>query len=111
MPPLAPDPALDALGDGTRRAVLETLRDGPLTVGAIAERLPVSRPAVSKHLRVLLDARLVSVEQVGTRRLHAIDRGGLVALRAWIEQFWDDALDAFVEHAESTAPNDHEDQQ
>ncbi len=89
------DLVLDALGDNTRRDVLEQLRDGPLTVGQIAERLPVSRPAVSKHLKILLEAELVTVEQVGTRRVHALDLAGLARLRTWLDGFWDTALDAF----------------
>jgi DNA-binding transcriptional ArsR family regulator len=95
---------LDALGDPTRREVLGRLRDGPRSVGELAAGLPVSRPAVSQHLRVLLDAGLVSVTTEGTRRVYAADLDGLGALRAWVESFWDDALARFKQHAESTAP-------
>lgn len=93
--------ALDAIGDGTRRAVLELLRDGPQTVGELAQQLPVSRPAVSKHLRILLDADLVTVTPSGTRRHHAINPQGLATVRLWLEQFWDTALDAFANHIET----------
>lgn len=95
---------LDALGDPTRRAVLDALRDGPRAVGELAEGLPVSRPAVSQHLRVLQGAGLVTVSVEGRRRLYAADPDGLVALRAWVESFWDTALTAFKAHAEATAP-------
>jgi DNA-binding transcriptional ArsR family regulator len=87
--------ALDALGDPTRRRVLELLRDGPRAVGELAADLPVSRPAVSQHLRVLKGAGLVSERKDGTRHLYRIDPQGLSALRAYLESFWDDALEAF----------------
>jgi DNA-binding transcriptional ArsR family regulator len=90
----------DALGDPTRRAVFERLRGGPRPVGEIARGLPVSRPAVSQHLRVLKDAGLVTDRAAGTRRLYAIDPGGLAELRAYVEGFWDDALAAFRAAAE-----------
>jgi len=96
----APDTTLAALADPTRRAVLESLRDGPCSVGEIAAGLPVSRPAVSQHLRVLADAHLVTSTPDGTRRLYAIDPGGLVGLRAWVEGFWTDALARFKTFAE-----------
>jgi DNA-binding transcriptional ArsR family regulator len=96
----APDAALAALADPTRRAVLESLRGGPRSVGAIAADLPVSRPAVSQHLRVLAEARLVTSTPEGTRRLYAIDPDGLVGLRAWVEGFWTDALARFKTLAE-----------
>jgi DNA-binding transcriptional ArsR family regulator len=94
---------LDALGDPTRRAVLELLRDGPRPVGEIARHLPVSRPAVSQHLRVLKEAGLVRDRQDGTRRLYRIDAEGLSALRAYLESYWDAALVAFKEAAERAA--------
>jgi DNA-binding transcriptional ArsR family regulator len=97
---VAPDSTLLALADPTRRAVFESLRAGPRAVGAIAAGLPVSRPAVSQHLRVLADAGLVSATSEGTRRLYAIDRNGLVGLRAWVEGFWTDALARFQHLAE-----------
>lgn len=86
------DYALDALGDPTRRLVLEQLRAGPKAVGEIADRLPVSRPAVSQHLRVLKGAGIVRDERAGTRRLYRIDEDGLSSVRAYLEGLWDDAL-------------------
>ncbi|CAN5202127.1 metalloregulator ArsR/SmtB family transcription factor [soil metagenome] len=92
--------ALQALGDPTRRAVLEELREGPLAVGEIAERLPVSRPAVSQHLRVLKKAGLVTDRQNGTRRLYRVDPDGLAELREYLEGFWEEALANFKAAAE-----------
>src|SRR5277367_6612125 len=86
--------AFAALSDPTRRRVLERLAEGPRAVGEIAEGLPVSRPAVSQHLRVLKDAGLVSDRQDGARRIYAIDPNGLGAMRAWLDQFWDSAMAA-----------------
>ncbi|GAA1583917.1 metalloregulator ArsR/SmtB family transcription factor [Kribbella sancticallisti] len=94
---------LDALGDPTRRAILETLRrSGPSSVAGLAERVPVSRPAISQHLKVLGLAGLVDHEPRGTRNIYRIERGGLAEVRDWLDQFWDDALDAFAEHVRST---------
>ncbi len=90
------DPVLDALGDPTRRTILHRLREGPQPVVEIAKGLPVSRPAVSQHLRVLKDAGLVIDRAEGTRRLYAVDPNGLLALRAFLELFWADALTGFV---------------
>lgn len=87
--------AFDALGDATRRAVLKRLRDGGRSVGEIAEGMEVSRPAVSQHLKVLKEARLVTVHSEGTRRVYAVDRRGIESLRKWFDQFWDEALLAF----------------
>jgi DNA-binding transcriptional ArsR family regulator len=89
--------SLSALADPTRRKIFEGLRAGPLPVGALANGLPVSRPAVSQHLKVLTDAGLVSMQAEGTRRLYAIRPDGLAALRAWLDGFWDLALDRFAE--------------
>ena len=97
---------LDALGDPTRRAVLDLLKDGARPVGEIAGRLPVSRPAVSQHLRVLKGAGLVRDRREGTRRLYSIGTEGLVALRAYFETYWDAALAAFKEAAD-TATETH----
>jgi DNA-binding transcriptional ArsR family regulator len=93
--------ALQALGDPTRRSVLEQLRDGPRAVGEIAAELPVSRPAVSQHLRVLKEAGLVRERQDGTRRLYRVDPDGLTALREYLEGFWEEALASFKEAAEA----------
>ncbi len=87
--------AIHALADPTRRTVLEELRRGPTPVGELAERLPVSRPAVSQHLRVLKAAGLVSERRVGTRRLYAVHGQGLSELREYLEAFWQDALGSF----------------
>jgi DNA-binding transcriptional ArsR family regulator len=94
--------ALEALADGTRRRVLELVASGPRSVAEIAAELPVSRPAVSQHLKVLLDAGLVTVTSVGTRRLYRLDARGLAPLRAYLEQFWIQALADFKEAAEGT---------
>ena len=83
---------LSALADPTRRHIFEALREQPKTVGELAEGQPVSRPAVSQHLKVLESARLVSVESQGNRRLYSIKRDGLDDLRQYLESFWSDAL-------------------
>ena len=89
-----------ALTDPTRRAVFERLRHGPRPVGEIARGLPVSRPAVSQHLTVLKEAGLVDDRAEGTRRIYQIDPKGFGAMRAWLDQFWDSALDAFAAEVE-----------
>jgi DNA-binding transcriptional ArsR family regulator len=89
------DALFDALGDGTRRAILEQLRGGPLPVVEITRRLPVGRPAVSQHLKVLKDAGLVSARQDGTKRRYQLDPAGIAAVRAWLDGLWDQALDAY----------------
>jgi DNA-binding transcriptional ArsR family regulator len=93
--------AISALADPTRRAVFERLREGPLPVGQIASGLPVSRPAVSQHLRVLKEAGLVTERKQGTRRLYRIDPDGVAALRAYFDEFWTVALANFKVAAES----------
>ncbi|MFE6969298.1 ArsR/SmtB family transcription factor [Isoptericola sp. NPDC057653] len=95
--------ALDALGDPTRRAVVEHLAAGPASVAEVAAALPVSRPAVSQHLRVLRAAGLVAFETVGTRHLYRLDAAGFDALRAWLDGFWSDVLGAFAAHADEAA--------
>jgi DNA-binding transcriptional ArsR family regulator len=97
------DRVLDALGDGTRRAIFKRLRAGARSVGDIAAGMDVSRPAVSQHLRVLKEARLVTDRAEGTRRLYAIDPRGIEALRGWLDGFWDETLAAFKEAAENEA--------
>ena len=92
--------AITALGDPTRRAIFERLRGGARPVGELAAELPVTRPAVSQHLRVLKDAGLVSERRIGTRRLYRLEPRGIEELRAYFERFWDDALAAFAEAAE-----------
>jgi len=86
---------MDALGDPTRRAIFEQLRRGPRAVGEIASELPVSRPAVSQHLRVLKDAGLVTERREGTRRLYRLDPDGLGELRDYFDDFWTEALAGF----------------
>ena len=91
--------ALDALGDPTRRQIFESLRGGPRSVGELAAGVPVSRPAVSQHLRVLKQAGLVRDSRDGTRRLYRIDGGGLASLRDYFDGFWGEALDRFAAEA------------
>src|SRR5437764_15246843 len=97
---------MSALGDPTRRAIFERLADGPLAVGQLADGLPVSRPAVSQHLKVLKAAGLVVDEADGTRRLYRIDPDGVGALRAYLDRFWNQALDAFKTAAERDPQED-----
>ena len=92
--------AFAALADPTRRAVFERLASGGRSVGELAKGMPVSRPAVSQHLKVLKEAGLVTNEAAGTRRVYHIDPSGLGALRSWLDQFWAQALDAFKAEAE-----------
>lgn len=91
--------ALTALADPTRRTIVESLRAEPQSVGVLAGRLPVSRPAVSQHLRVLTDAGLVAAEAKGTRRLYRLAPGGFDALRDYLDTLWDDALGAYAAEA------------
>jgi DNA-binding transcriptional ArsR family regulator len=86
---------VEALGDPTRRQVFELLRSGPRSVGELADDLPVSRPAVSQHLRVLEDAGLVAHTKAGTRHLYEVDPDGVGALRDWVDGFWNEALARF----------------
>jgi DNA-binding transcriptional ArsR family regulator len=97
------DRALAALADPTRRQVFERLRSGPQPVSTIARGMPVSRPAVSQHLKVLKEAGLVADHPEGTRRVYHIDPHGLGALRGWLDRFWDQALSAFQAEAESAS--------
>lgn len=87
--------ALECLSDPTRRQVFERLRAGPRSVGALARGLPVSRPAVSQHLKALKGAGLVTHRSEGTRRVYYIDPQGLAELRRWLDGFWTDALESF----------------
>lgn len=100
------DGALQALADPMRRAVLERLLGGPLPVNEIAAGLPVTRPAVSQHLRVLREAGLVSERRVGTRRIYRLEQGGLTALRTYLDAFWTAALQQFAEAAEQNERRD-----
>src|SRR6266481_8133551 len=94
--------ALAVLADPTRREVFERLRGGPRPVNVLAAGLPVSRPAVSQHLKVLKDAGLVEERSEGVRRIYSMRREGLVELRAWLDSLWGDALEAFKLEAENS---------
>ena len=97
---------MDALGDATRRAILERLLMGPMPVGELAKQFPVSRPAISQHLRVLKKAHLVVDRAAGTRRLYAVDPAGVETLREYFDRFWSQALVAFAKAAEQRAKED-----
>ena len=102
---MAANAQLAALADPTRRAIFERLAAAPAAVGVLADGLPVSRPAVSQHLRVLRDAGLVSERAEGSRRIYRINPAGIASLRAYLDRFWDGALEAFRAAAEH---DDHE---
>jgi DNA-binding transcriptional ArsR family regulator len=91
---------LDALGDRTRRAIVQHLADRPRSVRELADQLPVSRPAVSQHLKVLKDAGLVTERTSGTRRIYRLNPEGVAALRDQLDTFWNRALDSYAEVAE-----------
>src|ERR687887_1728444 len=94
---------MTALGDPTRQAIFERLVAGPRPVGELAGELPVSRPAVSQHLKVLKEAGLVIAQPIGTRRVYRLDPSGLRDLRAYLDQFWDQALAGFKAAVEQQA--------
>jgi DNA-binding transcriptional ArsR family regulator len=94
---------LDALGDPTRRAILERLLKGPQPVGELAREFPISRPAISQHLRILKNAHLVVDRPAGNRRMYALNPAGVEALRAYFDRFWDHALAAYKRAAEGRA--------
>jgi DNA-binding transcriptional ArsR family regulator len=100
------DRIMNALGDQTRRDILALLKAHPLAVGDIAEQLPISRPAVSKHLRILASAGLVSFTPNGTRNIFHINKQGFDAARSYIDSFWDEALAGFQRIAEATNEQD-----
>jgi DNA-binding transcriptional ArsR family regulator len=91
---------LDALGDPTRRAIVQRLLRGPVSVGKLAEQFPVSRPAISQHLRVLKQASLVTDQVSGTKRLYQLNPEGFETLRSYFDQFWSIALTAFQQKVE-----------
>jgi DNA-binding transcriptional ArsR family regulator len=93
---------LDALGDPTRRAIVERLFDGPKAVGELARGFPVSRPAISQHLRILKEANLVSDQAVGNRRLYRLNPEGFDLLRDYFDRFWSQALKAFKNRLDET---------
>ena len=97
---------IDALADPTRRLVFERVAERPAAVGKIAAGLPVSRPAVSQHLKVLKEAGLVTERAEGTRRIYRIDPRGLAALRDWLDQFWASALGDFKDFADGLPQED-----
>lgn len=105
-PTATAEDAFDALGDATRREVFRLLRGGERSVGEVADQLPVSRPAVSQHLRVLKEARLVADRPDGVRRLYSVRSAGLEALRAELEDMWDATLSAFAAAADDRQPGD-----
>jgi DNA-binding transcriptional ArsR family regulator len=98
----AHDKAFHALGDPTRRSIFEKLRKGPLSVVHIAEGMSVSRPAVSQHLKVLKEAKLISLKTVGNNNIYELNREGLQAMKNYLDQFWGDALTNFKALAEQT---------
>ncbi|WP_232283706.1 ArsR/SmtB family transcription factor [Saccharomonospora cyanea] len=98
-----PEVVLDALGDATRRAIVERLSAGPLPVRVLADQLPVSRPAVSQHLRVLKEAELVIVRVEGTRHLYELNPSGADAVRDYLDRFWDTTLSRFAALARAEA--------
>ena len=95
-------PALEALADPRRRSIFELLGDGPLSVVEIAQNVPISRPAVSQHLKTLKDAGLVTVQAVGTRRIYGLDPTGVAAARDYFDWFWTTALAAYAQAASTT---------
>ena len=101
LPSVAAYGQLTALGDPTRQAIFERLAAGPRPVGELARDLPVSRPAVSQHLKVLGDAGLVLAHREGNRRIYRVDPDGVASLRAYFDQFWNQALDAYKRAAEA----------
>jgi DNA-binding transcriptional ArsR family regulator len=106
---------LDALGDRTRRLIIQRLRAGPSSVGELAAALPVSRPAVSQHLTVLRRSGLVSYDELGTRNVYRLEPAGLGQLRAWLDSFWDAALNRYAERVRDDSsgnrpPNQEEEQ-
>jgi DNA-binding transcriptional ArsR family regulator len=94
--------SFNALGDPTRRAIFEKLRDTPLAVVDIADGLAVSRPAVSQHLKVLKEAKLVDITSYGTRNFYTVNREGILAMRDYLDKFWDVAFNNFKQLAEQT---------
>ena len=96
---------LDALGDPTRRRIVAELRRGPASVAQVAAVVPVSRPAVSQHLRVLRESGLVDFESAGTRNVYRLKPDGLAELRQWLDDFWGTALDGFEQYATNKATN------
>jgi DNA-binding transcriptional ArsR family regulator len=104
---------LEALADPSRRSIVELLAERPLSVVEITAAVPISRPAVSQHLKVLKDARLVAVRPAGTRRIYSLDPRGIQAVRQYVERFWAGALAAYAEEVDTpptTDPNPHDEE-
>lgn len=101
--------ALTALADPTRRSLFERLRKGPCSVGELTKEVPVSQPAVSQHLRVLREARLVKMRKAGNQRIYSLNPEGLFELRQFVEELWDDVLGAFAEAAEKEQQEKNDD--
>lgn len=99
---------LDALGDPSRRAIISVLAGGPFPVGMLADRLPISRPAVSQHLRVLEAAELVRVEVRGTRRMYSLDTAGVAQVRSFLDAFWREDLEQFASYVQEQITNAEE---
>ena len=102
---------LEALADATRRSIFELLADGPRSVAEIAAAVPISRPAVSQHLRVLKEAHLVDVRPQGTRRIYSVDPSGINALREYFERFWTGALASFARAVDESDVPPHPEEQ
>lgn len=101
--------ALDALGNNVRREIIRMLSNGPRAAGEIADHFPISRPAISKHLRLLEQARMISHETIGNRNIYRLDQAGFDSARLWLDHFWTDALNRFGLVAENTfVADDHE---
>lgn len=105
-PDIAASAALDALGNNVRRQIVEMLSNGPRAAGEIAEQFPISRPAVSKHLRLLEQAGIISHETIGNRNLYQLEQVGFDHARQWLDHFWTDALNRFALVAENTFETD-----
>jgi DNA-binding transcriptional ArsR family regulator len=99
--------AFNALGDPTRRAIFEKLQERPLAVVEIANGLPISRPAVSQHLKVLKEAKLITLKTVGNNNIYELNREGILAMRNYLDKFWKDALANFKAIAEQTEKDNH----
>jgi DNA-binding transcriptional ArsR family regulator len=100
--------SLGSLGDPTRRAIFERLAAQPSAVGELARGLPVSRPAVSQHLKVLKEAGLVREISQGTRRIYSLDPRGIAAMRRWLDSHWGSALDAFKQFVDEQHEQGHD---
>ncbi|MEO6395176.1 MAG: metalloregulator ArsR/SmtB family transcription factor [Devosia sp.] len=100
-----PEIALEALGNAERRRIVQALATGPRSVGELAAEFPISRPAVSRHLKTLERAGLVTHRAEGTRNIYGLDRAGMESATAWLNAFWDEAEDRLRLVAQNTAPN------